>query len=53
MSKILKYLCLTPLFVVAIPAFALTLTFDDLDGSGNNLVPNGYQWLQLDALLHL
>jgi len=43
MSKLLKYLCITPLFVVAIPAFAITITFDDLDGSGNQLVPNGYK----------
>ena len=42
MSKLLKYLCITPFFVVAIPAFAINITFDDLDGSGNQLVPNGY-----------
>ena len=42
MSKLLKYLCITSFFVVAIPAFATTINFDDLDGSGNNLVPNGY-----------
>jgi hypothetical protein len=43
LGKLLKYLCITPFFVVAIPAFAINITFDDLDGSGNNLVPNGYK----------
>ena len=45
MNKLVKYLCVASIAVAAIPTLAATITFDDLDGSGNQTISNGYNGL--------